>query len=112
MSQPESDMLRKIKETNIHDVEYENLLNKLLKDEVKLNGKEFKVDQKGLILFKIRIYMPDVVDLKLFVLNSIHRPPYVGNPGYKKMTTTLRNKFFWPNLKEYLLYYLSKCLEC
>ena len=38
MSQPESDMLRKIKETNIHDAEYENLLNKLLKDKVNLNG--------------------------------------------------------------------------
>ena len=34
MSQPESDILRKIKATNIHDVEYEHLLNKLLNNEV------------------------------------------------------------------------------
>ena len=38
MSQPKSDLMRRIKTTNIHDAEYENLLNKLLKDEVKLNG--------------------------------------------------------------------------
>ena len=38
MSQPESDMMSKIKTINIHDVEYENLLNKFLKDEVNLNG--------------------------------------------------------------------------
>ena len=38
MSQPESDLLRRIKTTNIHDVEYENLLNKSLKGEVNLNG--------------------------------------------------------------------------
>ena len=44
MSQPESDQLRRIKAANIHDVEYENLQNKLLKDEVNLNGTEFKVD--------------------------------------------------------------------
>ena len=44
MSQPESDLMRRIKTTNIHDLEYENLLNKLLKDEVNLNGIEFKVD--------------------------------------------------------------------
>ena len=52
MSQPESDLLSKIKAANIHDVEYEILLNKLLKDEVNLNGTEFKVDQKWLIWFK------------------------------------------------------------
>ena len=44
MSQPESDPMRKIKEANIHDDEYENLLNKLMKDEVNLNGTEFKAD--------------------------------------------------------------------
>ena len=38
MIQPEGDLLFKIKASSIHDVEYENLLNKLLKDEVNLNG--------------------------------------------------------------------------
>ena len=33
MSQPESDMMNIIKTTNIHDDEYENLLNKLLKED-------------------------------------------------------------------------------
>ena len=44
MRQPKSDTMSKIKTTSFHDVEYENLLNKLLKDEVKLNGTKFKVD--------------------------------------------------------------------
>ena len=112
MIQPESDLVNIIKLANIHDVEYENLLNKLLKDEVNLNGKEFKVDQKGLIWFKGRIYMPNVADLKLFILNEMHKPPYAGNPSYQKMITTLRKNFFWPKLKKNLADYLSKCLEC
>ena len=87
--------------------EYENLLNKLLKDEVNLNGPEFKVYQKGLIWFKRRIYMPNVASLKLFVLNEMQIPPYVGHPGYQKMITALENHFFWPKLKEYLVDYLS-----
>ena len=81
MSQPESDLLRRIKTTNIHDVEYEKLLNKLLKHEVNLNGTEFKVDQKGLIWFKGRIYMPNVADLKFFILDEMHKPPYAGHLG-------------------------------
>ena len=112
MSQLESNLGSKIKASNIHDVEYENLLNKLLKDKVNLNGTKFKVDQKGLIWFKRRIYMPDVVDLKLFVLNEMHIPPYARHPSYQKMIRVLRKQFFWPNLKAYLVHYLSKCLEC
>ena len=42
----------------------------------------------------------------------MHRPSYEGHPGYQKMITTLRNQIFWPNLKEDLVDYLSKCLEC
>ena len=112
MSQPESGLLRKIKTADIHDAEYENLRNKLLKDEVNLNGTEFKVDQKGLIWFKRRIYMPDVVDLKLIVLNEMHIPRYAGNPGYQNMIMTLKKQYFWPKLKVYLVDYLSKYLEC
>ena len=112
MSQPETDMMSRIKEASIHDAKYENLLNRLLKDEVNLNGTKFKVDRKGLIWFKRRIYIPNVGDLKLFVLNEMHKPPYAGHPGYQKMITTLRNQFFWPKLKAVLVDYLSKCLEC
>ena len=36
--QPKSDLLSRIKTTNIQDVEYVNLLNKLHKEEVNLNG--------------------------------------------------------------------------
>ena len=84
----------------------------MLKYEVNLKGTEFKVDQKGLIWFKERIYMPNVAYLKLFVLNEIQIPPYAGNPSYQKMIKTLRKQFFWPRLKAYLVDYLSKCFEC
>ena len=111
VSQPEGDLLSRIKIANIHDAEYENLLNKILKKEVNLNGIEFKVDQKGLVWFKKRIYMPYVADLKLFILNEMHKPPYVGHPSYQKMIISLRNQLFFSNLKEYLVDYLSIYLE-
>ena len=111
MIQPESDMLSRIKITSIQNVGYVDLLNMLQKDEVNLNGTKFKIDQKGLIRFKERIYMPDVIDLKLFILNDMYKPPYAGHLGYQKMITALRKHFFWPRLKENLVDYLSKCLE-
>ena len=55
--------------------------------------------------------MPDVVDLKLFILNEMHKPLYAGQPGYKNMITTLRKQLFWPRLRADVIDYLSKCLE-
>ena len=90
MSQPKSDLMSRIKTTSIEDCEYENFLKKLLKDKVNLNGTEFKVDQKGLIWFKGRIYMPNVAYLNMFISNEMHKPPYAGHLGYQKMTKALR----------------------
>ena len=87
MSQPEDDMLGRIKIVGIHDAEYGNLLNKLWTEEVNLNGTEFRVDQKGIIWFKRTIYMPNVADLKLFILNEMYKPRYARHPGYQKMIT-------------------------
>ena len=56
--------------------------------------------------------MPNVVDLKLLILNEMHKPPYAGHPRYQKMITSLWKQFFWPNLKIDLVEYMSKCLEC
>ena len=82
VSQPEGDLLSRIKIASINDVEYGKLLNKLLTERLHLNGTEFKIDQKGLIWFKRRIYMPNVADLKLFILNqnaqtSLCRAPWL-----------------------------------
>ena len=82
MSLPEGDLLSRIKIASINDVEYGNRLNKLLTEEVNLNVTEFKIDHKGLIWFKRRIYMPNVADLKLFILNqnaqtSLCRAPWL-----------------------------------
>ena len=38
VSQPEGDMMSRIKIASIHDAEYGNILNKLLTEEVNLNG--------------------------------------------------------------------------
>ena len=44
VSQPEGDLLSRIKIASIHNAEYWNLLNKLLTEEVNLNGTKFKVE--------------------------------------------------------------------
>ena len=49
--------------------------------------------KKGLLLYKDRLYVPNVPKIKLLILNEIHKTPYSGNPGYQKTITMLRNDY-------------------
>jgi hypothetical protein len=73
---------------------------------------DFKIDQEGILKFKNIIYIPNSMDLKLMILNEIHKKPYSGHLGYHKIVTTLRKQFYCPNMKTDTTDYLSKCLEC
>jgi hypothetical protein len=40
------------------------------------------LNRNGLIRFKNRLYIPDSVELKLTILDEVHKKPYSGHPGY------------------------------
>jgi hypothetical protein len=40
------------------------------------------------------------------------RRPYVGHPGYQNMVTTVRQLYYWPRMKQDIVEYIAKCLEC
>ena len=102
----------KVKAASTQDTNYNKLLSKIQNNEINLDGAAFKVDQKGIIWFKDRLYILNDLEIKLFILNEMHKPPFAGHLGYQKMVTTLRKQFFWPGLKSDVVEYLSKCIEC
>ena len=112
MSQPKSDFLDTVKAPSTHDANYNKLCSKIQNNKINLDGAAFKVDQKGFIWFKDRLYVPNVLEIKLFIMNEMHKPPFTGRLGYQKMVTSLRKQFFWPGLKSDVIEYLSKCIEC
>ena len=112
LSQPKSDLLDKVKEASTQDTNYNKLLSKIQNNEINLDGEAFKVDQKGFIWLKDRLYILNDLEIKIFILNEMHKPPFAGHLGYQKMVTTLRKQFFWPGLKSDVVEYLSKCMEC
>ena len=70
-----------------------------------MNAKEF-------VLYKYRMYVPNVPKVKLLILDEIHKTPYSGHPGYQKTITMLRKEYFWPNMKTELVEYITRCFEC
>ena len=61
MSQPKSDLLEKVKTTSTRDVDYTKLFSEIQKNEINLKGRAFKINQKGLIWFKDRMYVPKIL---------------------------------------------------
>ena len=68
--------------------------------------------KKELLLYKDRLYVPNVLNIKLLILNEIYKTPYSGHPGYQKTITMLRKDYFWPNMKNELAEYIARCFEC
>ena len=77
-----------------------------------LDRTNLSFDRNGLLRFKNRLYIPDATELKLTILDEVHKKPYYGHMGYQKMVTTLRKLFYFPNMKGEIEKYLSKCLDC
>ena len=67
---------------------------------------------KDFLLYKDRMYVPNVPKVKLLIFDEIHKTPYSGHPGYQKTITMLRKKYFWPNMKTELAEYIARCFEC
>ena len=51
------------------------------------------------MLYKNRLYVPKIPEIKLLILNKVHKIPYSGHLGYQKMMTMLRIYYYWPNMK-------------
>ena len=88
---------------------YVQIKAKLQQQSLEKKYEGYKLEEDGLLNYKKkRIYIPNVADLRIIVMDEIHQPPYFGNPGYQKTITTARKKYFWLGMKNDIAEYISK----
>jgi hypothetical protein len=63
-------------------------------------------------MHKNRIYIPSSGELGNLVLKEMHDVPYVGHLGYQKTIIVVRSQFFWPGMKNDVVDYIARCMEC
>ena len=63
-------------------------------------------------MYKNKLYVPNILEIKLLIINEVHKRPYSRHPGYQKMITMLRKEYFWPNMKNEFVEYIARCIEC
>jgi hypothetical protein len=72
----------------------------------------FMFDNDGLLTFKNHIYVPPNDNLRSLILNEAHRAVYMAHRGVTKMRENLKPLFFWKAMKEDIVNYVARCLEC
>ena len=63
--------------------------------------------KEGLLFFKGCLCVPSY--LRTQFLKEAHESPLATHPGYKKMFSSLKEKFFWPQMKKE---FCKQCLVC
>ena len=75
LSQNESNLHERIRETNIVNLFYVEILKKVQEDRLFQHQKEYKVDKIGLLLSKEILYVPEGGDIKSSILMKFHQKP-------------------------------------
>ena len=112
ISSYKTDLEDKLEEAIKRDPEYQNLKEKITQNTFQNVITDYSLNEQGLILFKNRLYVPNISEIKILILNEIHKSPYSGHPGYQKMITMLRKEYFFPNMKNEVAEFLDRCIEC
>ena len=64
------------------DENYQKLQEKVRENLIESLSTGYSLNEKGLLLYKERLYIPNVPKIKLLILNEIHKTPYSGHPDY------------------------------
>jgi len=63
-------------------------------------------------MFRERMYIPNQLSIKYFILDEFHRSPYTAHPGYQKLFSAIKTSYYWPHMRKGIVKYLEKCLQC
>jgi hypothetical protein len=85
--------------------------------EIKRNIKEekspgFSKDDKGVLWYKGRIFLPNIKELKDKILREAHESAYSIHPGGNKMYHDLKATYWWYGMKRDVAEYVALCDTC
>ena len=75
-------------------------------------GVDFRLDENGVLLFRDRVCVPDVLELKKQILDEGHKSSLSIHPGPTKICQDLKRLFWWPGMKKEIAEFIYACLVC
>jgi hypothetical protein len=97
----QTDIKRKIMEAANADLQYRELVAMLQQVKMPQKVDNYNMEIDGILLYKNRIFVPNVQDLKHMIFHDMHNVPYPGHLGYHKTVATIKSHYhyFWPGMK-------------
>jgi len=75
-------------------------------------GVDFRLDENGVLMFRDRVCVPDVLELKKRILEEGHRSSLSIHQGATKMYQDLKRVFWWPGMTKEIVEFVYACLVC
>jgi hypothetical protein len=83
------------------DMQYRELVAMLQQVKMPQKVDNYNMEIDGILLYKNRIFVPNVQDLKHMIFHDMHNVPYAGHLGYQKTMAMIKSHYhyFWPGMK-------------
>ncbi|GJV40415.1 putative reverse transcriptase domain-containing protein, partial [Tanacetum coccineum] len=77
-------------------------------------GLDEMIEQRsdGTLYYLDRIWVPLKGEVRTLIMDEAHKSKYSVHPGADKMYYDLRDRYWWPGMKNDIAEYVSKCLTC
>ena len=72
----------------------------------------WSLDASGLLCYDGRVWVPDVNDLRLWILINNHDHPVLGHFGQNKTLELVRRDYTWPGVRMFVKDYCKSCTTC
>ncbi len=76
------------------------------------NNDDFTINDKGLLCYKGRYYVPDKDSLRLRIIQERHDNKTAGHPGQRKTLQNIRRDYWWPGMKDLVNEFVDTCDTC
>ncbi|GJW14236.1 putative reverse transcriptase domain-containing protein [Tanacetum coccineum] len=105
---------KRILEAQIEAQKPENLVNEdvggMIRKDIPKEKLEPRVD--GTLCLNGRSWLPCYGDLRSVIMHESHKSKYSIHPGSENMYQDMKKLYWWPNMKDDISTYVSKCLTC
>ena len=68
--------------------------------------------EEGLLLFKGRLYVPDVEFARTLLIRAVHATRVTAHPSKRKTGKLLKEEYFWPGMQQDIDVYVAACKAC
>lgn len=80
--------------------------------QVKTSLAECHIDERGLLCFRDRVWIPNNEPLRTRIIQNVHDSHITGHPGRDATYMILSRRFFWPGAAKDVRQFLRNCTVC